>query len=365
MTRRSTPFAIGLVLVGLGVGAAGQGVDLSRNRVGMRFSKIPAGSFRMGSTIRPAEQPVHTVRVASFWMGITEVTQAQWQAVMGNNPSHFKEAGDNAPVEMVSWDDAQEFVQKLNSLERDRCHRLPSEAEWEYACRAGGTEETYGPVDAIAWIAENSGGTTHAVGLKRPNAFGLYDMLGNVPEWCQDTWHPDFKGAPTDGSAWQGTGSRYHPLRGGGWDLPAFFVRAALRDPYDPIHRLGFRVVCVPAGRKAARRSIGMWNEERSGLAGQGRLDRLDQLGVCERLLQQGSTPVADLGLEYVMVGKAGDEQDRHVREVGSNLSLVELRSAHSGQDHVADQQLDPAAMVAEEGRGVQRGPSGEDLETF
>jgi formylglycine-generating enzyme required for sulfatase activity len=135
-------------------------------------------------------------------------------------------------VEQISWEDAQAFIRKLNALEPDRRYRLPSEAEWEYACRAGGTEETYGPVDAIAWVAENAGGTTHPVGLKRPNAFGLHDMLGNVPEWCQDTWHPDYKEAPTDGSAWEGTGSPYHPFRGGGWDLAAFFVRAGLRQEF-------------------------------------------------------------------------------------------------------------------------------------
>jgi len=218
-----------------------------RNSIGMRFIEIPAGSFAMGSTVREAEQPVHRVFVRNFWMGVTEVTQAQWQAVMGNNPSHFKKAGPDAPVEMVSWDDAQVFIRKLNALEPNGRDRLPSEAEWEYACRAGSSEETYGPVDAIAWVKENSGGTTHPVGLKRPNAFGLYDMFGNVPEWCQDTWHPDYKGAPTDGSAWEGTGSIYHPLRGGGWDLPSFFVHTALRDPYNPIHRLGFRVVFVPS----------------------------------------------------------------------------------------------------------------------
>ncbi|RPJ84263.1 MAG: formylglycine-generating enzyme family protein [Acidobacteria bacterium] len=218
-----------------------------RNSIGMRFVEVPAGSFDMGSDVRAPEQPVHRVSVAGFWMGVTEVTQAQWQAVMGSNPSHFKQAGPDAPVEMVTWEDAQAFIRKLNALEPDRRYRLPSEAEWEYACRAGMREDPYGPVEAIAWVAENSGGTTHPVGLKQPNAFGLHDMFGNVPEWVQDTWHPDYKGAPTDGSASEGTDSPYHPLRGGGWDLPTFFVRAALRDPWGAIHRRGFRVAYVPA----------------------------------------------------------------------------------------------------------------------
>jgi formylglycine-generating enzyme required for sulfatase activity len=195
----------------------------------------------MGSKVGPGEQPVHRVSIRSFWMGVTEVTQAQWQTVMGNNPSHFKNAGPDAPVEMVSWEDAQAFIRKLNALGPGRRYRLPSEAEWEYACRGDGKADPYGPVEAIAWIKENSAGSTHPVALKQPNAFGLYDMLGNVSEWCQDTWHPDYKGAPANGSAREGPGL-YHTLRGGGWDLPAFFIHAALRGPYDPIHRLGFRV---------------------------------------------------------------------------------------------------------------------------
>ena len=158
-----------------------------RNSIGMRLVEIPGGSFDMGSTVGPGEAPVHRVTVRSFWMGVTEVTQAQWQAVMGNNPSHFKRGDLNAPVEMVSWDDAQAFVRKLNEREPDWRYRLPSEAEWEYACLAGTAKDPYGPAEAIAWIKENSGGTTHPVGLKQPNAFGLYDMFGNVPEWTQDT----------------------------------------------------------------------------------------------------------------------------------------------------------------------------------
>lgn len=227
--------------------AHGRSSEPVRNTLGMRLVRIPGGSFRMGSTVRGAEQPVHTVTVRSFWMGVTEVTQAQWQAVMGANPSHFRAAGPDAPVEMVSWEDAQVFLRRLNALDAAWTCRLPSEAEWEFACRAQTAEDPYGPVNEVAWSADTSGRTTHPVGLKRPNAFGLYDMFGNVSEWCQDTWHPDYVGAPTDGSAWEGGSSPHHTLRGGGWDLPAFFMHAALRGPYDPIHRLGFRIACVPA----------------------------------------------------------------------------------------------------------------------
>jgi len=178
-----------------------------RNSIGMRLVEIPGGSFDMGSTVGPGEAPVHRVSVRSFWMGVTEVTQAQWQAIMGNNPSHFKKGDLDAPVEMVSWDDAQAFVRKLNDREPACRYRLPSEAEWEYASLADTAKDPCGPPEAIAWIKENSSGTTHPVGLKQPNAFGLYDMFGNVPEWTQDTWHADYKGAPTDGSAWEGGGT--------------------------------------------------------------------------------------------------------------------------------------------------------------
>ncbi|HEY3384771.1 MAG TPA: formylglycine-generating enzyme family protein [Vicinamibacterales bacterium] len=248
MTRRAC-WIVPIALAALaGVGArppvAGRTEPaIASNSIGMRLAQIPAGSFDMGSNIRAPEQPVRRVSVRAFWLGVTEVTQAQWLAVVGSNPSHFKNAGLDAPVEMVTWEAARGFIEKLNGRDRTWRHRLPSEAEWEYACRAGGAADSYGPADDIAWVMENSGGTTHPVGQKRPNAFGLYDMLGNVPEWTQDTWHPDYKGAPSDGSAWEDTTSRFHTLRGGGWDLPAFFLHAALRDTWAPVHRLGFRVV--------------------------------------------------------------------------------------------------------------------------
>jgi formylglycine-generating enzyme required for sulfatase activity len=219
-----------------------------RNSLGMRLVEIPGGGFDMGSTVGPGEAPVHRVSVRTFWMGVTEVTQAQWVALMGDNPSHFKTGDLNRPVEMVSWDDAQTFVRRLNEREPDWHYRLPSEAEWEYACRAGAASDPYGAPEAIAWVKENSGGTTHPVGAKQPNAFGLHDMFGNVPEWTQDTWHHGYEGAPTDGSAWEGGDSPYHTLRGGGFDLPAFFLHAALRGPYGEIHRRGFRVAADRRG---------------------------------------------------------------------------------------------------------------------
>ena len=238
------PLALMTLLAGPAAapGAAQSRPTEVRNSNSIRLVEIRGGGFDMGSTVGPGEAPVHRVSVRSFWMGVTEVTQAQWRAVMGTNPSHFKQAGPDAPVEMVGWDEVQVFIRKLNERDRDWRYRLPSEAEWEYACRAGTAKDPYGPAEAIAWIKENSNGTTHPVALKQPNALGLYDMFGNVPEWTQDTWHADYNGAPTDGSAWEGGGSPHHTLRGGGWDLPAFFLHAALRGPYGEIHRRGFRV---------------------------------------------------------------------------------------------------------------------------
>ena len=149
---------------------------------------VPAGSFDMGSNNDTNEKPVHRVTInRAFAIGKTEVTQGQWKAIMGNNPSKFVECGDNCPVEQVSWDDAQAFIEKLNT-KTGKKYRLPSEAEWEYACRAGGQHEYCGGnnLDSIAWYgalakpAGNSNKTTNPVAAKQANAFGLYDMSGNV-----------------------------------------------------------------------------------------------------------------------------------------------------------------------------------------
>jgi formylglycine-generating enzyme required for sulfatase activity len=163
---------------------------------------IPSGEFMMGGS-QPNEQPIHKVKLKAFLMGKYPVTQKQWQAIMGNNPSKFPRA--DSPVEQVSWKDAQEFCQKL-SQKTGKKYRLPSEAEWEYACRAGSKTEYYFGDDAkqlgdYAWYNENSNQKTHVVGQKKSNAWGLYDMHGNVWEWCEDIWHGDYEGAPTDGSA--------------------------------------------------------------------------------------------------------------------------------------------------------------------
>lgn len=195
------------------------------------FVRIPTGTFMMGSPEyeyeRSSDETQHRVTLTRpFEMMVTPVTQALWQAVMGNNPSHFK--GPDLPVEEVSWEDVQDFIQKLNQMLGTDSLRLPTEAEWEYACRAGTTGARYGELDEVAWYKYNSDGETHPVRQKAPNAWGLYDMLGNVYEWCQD-WYGSYQmGAVTDPMG-PSTGSR-RVIRGGSWHSDAGFVRAALRD---------------------------------------------------------------------------------------------------------------------------------------
>jgi formylglycine-generating enzyme required for sulfatase activity len=178
-------------------------------------------------------------------MQTTEVTQAQWRAVMGNNPSHFK--GDDLPVEQVSYEDAQEFIRKLNALDPGKSYRLPTEAEWEYACRAGTTEGRYGDIDAIAWWIKNSDNQTHAVGQKQPNAWGLYDMLGNVWELCAD-WKGPYRVGPAGGPRIDPTGppsGNYRVSRGGSWFDAAPAVSMTFRSSPEPTYRgnsLGFRL---------------------------------------------------------------------------------------------------------------------------
>jgi formylglycine-generating enzyme required for sulfatase activity len=213
--------------------------------------ELPAGSFDMGSDNgNDDERPMHRVSIVKpFAIGKTEVTQAQWQAVMFSNPSHFDTCGDNCPVEQVSWDDVQTYIQKLNA-KTGKQYRLPTEAEWEYACRAGEEHEFCGSdiADSVAWNSFNSGSfffnTPHPVATKKPNAFGLYDMSGNVWEWVEDNYHNNYVGAPTDGSAWTGDSSM-RVLRGGSWGKDAKYGRAAVRNKFGTNYRdfsYGFRL---------------------------------------------------------------------------------------------------------------------------
>ncbi len=215
---------------------------------------IPPGSFDMGSDNGNAnERPVHHVNIGKkFAMGKTEVTQRQWEAIMGSNPSGFKNCSDKCPVERVSWEDAQEFIQKLNA-KTGKQYRLPTEAEWEYACRAGGNNEYCGSdnLASVAWYGAyaipegNSGKTTHSVAQKKANAFGLYDMTGNVYEWVEDSYHENYNDAPTDGSEWQGNGKE-RVLRGSSWNGRPSEERATGREKSLPIYTDdddGFRLV--------------------------------------------------------------------------------------------------------------------------
>jgi formylglycine-generating enzyme required for sulfatase activity len=189
------------------------------NSIGMKFTLIPAGEFNMGSEESDDEKPVHMVKIKNpFYLGTYLVTQAEWEAVMDDNPSDFK--SDDLPVEWVSWDNVQKFIKKLNETEVTDKYRLPSEAEWEYACRAGTTTRySFGDdeseLDDYAWYDENSDDDMHPVGQKKPNSWGLYDMHGNVCEWVQDVWHDSYDGAPTDGSAWESGDGADRVFRGG------------------------------------------------------------------------------------------------------------------------------------------------------
>ena len=224
---------------------------------------VPRGSFWMGSPAgtganaagkskapwaQPNEMPQHRVDVPAFAMGKHEVTQEQWTALMGENPSFQK--GRNLPVENVSWHDAQAYIRKL-SEKTQKNYRLPSEAEWEYAARAG-TRTEWGFAHQIAlgdyaWYHAVSEGKTHPVGLKLPNAFGFFDMHGNVWEWVEDCYHEHYGGAPVDGTAWKtACGVPYGVIRGGSFDLVPQLVRSAVRYwiyPNQRAYYIGFRVV--------------------------------------------------------------------------------------------------------------------------
>ena len=213
----------------------------------MEFVRIEAGYFEMGSPEGEAgrydDERAHDVRISRpFYLGKYEVTQGEWEAVMGSNPSGFKECGARCPVERVSWEDVQEFIRRLNELESGRGYeyRLPTEAEWEYAARAGTTGARYGELGEIAWYDANSGGSTQPVGQKGANGWGLHDMLGNVWEWVGD-WYGEYpSGAVTDPRG-PSMGSR-RVGRGGSWHSSARNVRAAFRYYSSPGYRYNARI---------------------------------------------------------------------------------------------------------------------------
>jgi formylglycine-generating enzyme required for sulfatase activity len=244
------------------------GMETITNSIGMKLVLIPKGTFMMGSPIEEEgadnDEEQHQVTIGKdYYLGVTEVTQGQYEKVMGTNPSYFrgnKVQGEssNHPVEQVSWEDAVEFCKKLSDLPEEkkagRVYRLPTEAEWEYACRAGSKAAySFGAnsksLGDYAWFGENSGRQTHPVGEKKANAWGLYDMHGNVWELCSD-WYGEYpKGAVSDPSG-PNEGS-IRVIRGGGWDNVAAFCRSANRFWDVPSGRdgsLGFRVALSSSG---------------------------------------------------------------------------------------------------------------------
>ncbi len=234
------------------------------NGITLEMVEILAGSFKMGSPPdengrSKNEEPQHSVNVPAFFMGKFEVTQEQYEKIMGSNPSNFN--GLKRPVEKVSWNNAIDFCKKLSQKTR-RKYRLPSEAEWEYACRAGTTTPFHFGETITTELANYDGNYTYAsepqgkccqqtteVGSFPPNAFGLYDMHGNVFEWCQDTWHDSYEGAPSDGSAWIDNDNQSRILRGGSWIDNPRYCRSAFRPDSRLIdnrnYYIGFRIVCA------------------------------------------------------------------------------------------------------------------------
>ena len=235
-----------------------------KNSIGMEFVRILSGSFMMGSPASEKysesdERPQHRVIISrDFYLGKYEVTQGQWKAVMGNNPSSFSSCGDNCPVEQVSWNDVQEFIRKLNA-KNEATYRLPTEAEWEYAAR-GGTPPPFGIGDGynLSPNEANFDGNypygnaakgkylkmTVAVGSYQPNAWGLYDMNGNVSEWCQD-WSEAYSSSAQTDPIGPSSGSA-RVLRGGSWFFYGWFLRSARRSnssPSSSYHFLGFRLI--------------------------------------------------------------------------------------------------------------------------
>ena len=260
MKRFFSFIMLGLLFGGIwGVGCSQAQDKTFTNSIGMDFVLIPAGKFSNAGESTMTKQMVTISK--PFYLGKYEVTQEQWEAVMGKNPSGFNKnplglKASTNPVEKVSWDEVQVFIQKLNQKEGGGKYRLPTAAEWEHAARAGtDTEWFFGkdpvPLGEYAWFEENSQGSTHPVGQKKANPWGLYDIYGNVTEWVQDwqDWPPNEepKGAVTDPT---GPESGSHRVsRGGSWESPASICRSAVNLGFEPDSRestRGFRLAFSP-----------------------------------------------------------------------------------------------------------------------
>lgn len=259
MKRNAIIYGVVILMLTLGsfayaAGNSSAAIDKFKDvTTGMEFVFVKGGCFQMGDVFGDSakdEKPVHKVCISDFQIGKHEVTQGQWQKVMGENPSGFKQCGANCPVENVSWDQAQEFLQLLNKNSGTK-YRLPTEAEWEYAARSGGKQEKYagdGSLDEVAWYKGNSENTTHPVGLKKPNGLGLFDMNGNVDEWCGDWYGDDYYAqSPQQDPKGPATGTD-RVLRGGRWNgaSESRHLRTTNRSYDPPAERensKGFRLV--------------------------------------------------------------------------------------------------------------------------
>ena len=229
-------------------GPGGEGTTTyTANGVSFTMVGVEGGTFQMGSTDGDSdEMPVHQVSVSSFSIGQTEVTQELWEAVMGTNPSYFK--GLKLPVERVSWNDCQTFITKLNQL-TGKTFRLPTEAEWEFAARGGNSSKGYtyagsNTIDVVAWYTFNSSDKTHEVATKQANELGIYDMSGNVCEWCEDIYAP-YQAAPQTNPRGAAEGG-YHLARGGGWNRGPHMCKVTDRGNYRPEYAsnaVGLRLV--------------------------------------------------------------------------------------------------------------------------
>jgi formylglycine-generating enzyme required for sulfatase activity len=243
-----------MIVCSSGLATAADLANTYTNSIGMKFELIQAGTFMMGADrnieyAQDRELPRHQVRISKpFYLGVYEVTQQEWTAVMGNNTFEFK--GDNNPVNTISWEDVQEFIKRLNQKEGHSLYRLPTEAEWEYAARAGTTSAYFfgnnkSKLGDYAWYKDNAGYETHPVGKKRPNAWGLYDTLGNVWEltqdWLGETYYANSPSLDPTGPS----SGEFRVVRGGGLVTNGLYCRSAERGMFDPVDQVdgaGFRL---------------------------------------------------------------------------------------------------------------------------
>lgn len=231
-----------------------------KNSIGIEFIKIPSGKFIIETNriqkqenisityvIQTPTPPQLTINMKSFWISKTEITQEQWQKIIKINPSKFK--NNNNPVENVSWLDVKNYISEINKNDELYNYRLPTESEWEYACTTRDEYIYKENIDVAAWYSGNSRSFPHNVAKLCPNKFGLFDMFGNVAEWCEDTWHKNYDGLPTDGSAWVDENNDYKIIRGGSWDSYDFSLESNIREKEKAnkkSDKIGFRLVMFP-----------------------------------------------------------------------------------------------------------------------